>query len=92
MIIFTYDYLLPCSCCACMAQHGNKTVYQSPTRCLCIDIWVDFCSNPLFYERRGKGDDLRRSTHMLSLLKMMVDAMHRSPYTVYDSKSNMDYR
>ncbi len=27
-----------------------------------------------------------------SLLTTMVDAMYRSPYTVYDGKSNMDYR
>ena len=26
MYVCMYDYLLPCSCCDCMAQHGSKTV------------------------------------------------------------------
>ncbi len=41
-------------------------------------------------KRRGRGYVLHRSTHAVAL--MMVDAMHRPPYTVCDSKSTMDYR
>ncbi len=47
---------------------------------------------PTRFSTKGGGREMicigRR---MLSLLTTMVDAMYHSPYTVYDSKSNMDY-
>jgi hypothetical protein len=47
---------------------------------------------PTRFSKKGGGREMicigRR---MLSLLTTMVDAMYRSPYTVYDSKSNVDY-
>jgi hypothetical protein len=48
---------------------------------------------PTRFSTKGGGREMICiGQRTLSLLTTMVDAMHCSPYTVYDSKSNMDYR
>ncbi len=47
---------------------------------------------PTRFSRKGGGREMICiGQRMLLLLTTMVNAMHRSPYTVYDSKSYMDY-
>jgi hypothetical protein len=48
--------ILPCSCCACMVQHGNKTVYQSPTWCLCMTLQLIVA--PTCFSTKGGGREM----------------------------------